>query len=370
MKEFLLIDDLALNGWKSVIEKSVIKTSGQLKTATSYEEALIKIEEKFDLIFLDVRLTEEDHYVKEVTEYSGFKILKEIKKDFLKVNFSTPIILITASNKIWNIDAFRDYGVDSYYIKEHPDFVLSKENSFNNLYNLQNSFLNLLEVGFKRNEIWTQCKNIIDSLNDHPYFKDEKSKYFNIKNRIIDKIKLGYSQVFKTQTKIEKEILLSNNESLSFIIFFSILEEISKGFTDISETWDDLFDRKGNWKFRNKEYFIEKIQEKVNYEKIEKYRINNNKMLSDEKYNKKGVINLSEQIYSVLFFYAKEEKKIELENQFKEINQYRNKTDYIHSSVQSILTKSIVTKENLNDAFDMNLNVLKFINNILKLKIN
>ena len=47
MNKYLLIDDLALKGWKSVIEKVVIKTIGNLEVATSFEEAIKKIEENY-----------------------------------------------------------------------------------------------------------------------------------------------------------------------------------------------------------------------------------------------------------------------------------------------------------------------------------
>lgn len=363
MKKILLIDDLALKGWKSVIEKAVIKTIGVLDIATSFEQAKKKIEDKYDIIFLDVRLTEEDHSVLDVKQYSGFKILKEIKQDFLKINFSTPIILITASNKIWNIDAFRNYGVDAYYIKEHPNYIFGKENSLQNLEILQESFLTLIETSSKRNQIWEHCSYAIELINKHYYFKDLDSRYLNVKNRIIDKLKLGYSHLFKNQTEIEKELLLSNNESLSFIIFFSILEEISKGFTDISETWDKLNNRNGYWKFRNKEYFIE-------YDRKKDILKVNNETCNEKEFHKfyNGTIYLSEQIYALFYAYSKGEKKNQLDKAFKEINKFRNETDYIHSSIENIFSKRIITKSSLNDAFNMNLNVLKLINNILELE--
>lgn len=370
MKKCLLIDDLALKGWKSVIEKVVMKTIGNLEVATLFEEALKKLDEKYDVIFLDVRLTEKDHKVNDIKEYTGFKILKEIKKDFLKVNFSTPIILITASNKIWNIDAFRDYGVDAYYIKEHPDYIFSKENSLSNLKNLQNNFLNLVEVGAKRKEIWDLSSSIIQLINKHPYFKDSDSKYHNIKNRIIDKLKLGYSHLFKNQTEIEKKLLFSNNETLSFIIFWSILEEISKGFTDISVTWNDIFNRNGNWKFRNKDYFIEYIIKqdsyKINYDpKTGKKDI----LIKDErnKYHN-GIINLSDQIYSLIFAYAKNEERNFLIQSFKEINKYRNEVDFIHSSVKNILTAKLVDLESNKKAYEMNVKILELIHKIISIK--
>ncbi|WP_454938974.1 response regulator [Capnocytophaga gingivalis] len=119
--KILLIDDLALRGWKQVLEKAVTQTS--IDVVENIEKAKEKLKEKYDLIFLDMRLGEEDHKKTDVKEFGGFKLLKEIKSDFRNTNFSTPIILITASNKIWNIDKFKEYGVDFCYIKEHPNYV-------------------------------------------------------------------------------------------------------------------------------------------------------------------------------------------------------------------------------------------------------
>ena len=74
---------------------------------------------------------------------------------------------------------------------------------------------------------------------------------------------MGYAQLFQQQTILEKDILLAYNESMSFIIFWSILEEISKGFTKINETWNGRYERRPNWKFNNSEYFTQFENKKV-----------------------------------------------------------------------------------------------------------
>ena len=120
-----MIDDLADKGWQQVLE--IIVTQIPIETAKNTQEAQEKLKRKYDLIFLDMRMNETDHSNHNVENYGGFKILQEIKNDFRNINFSTPIILITASNKIWNIDKFKEYGVDFCYIKEHPNFVYNKD---------------------------------------------------------------------------------------------------------------------------------------------------------------------------------------------------------------------------------------------------
>lgn len=368
--KYLLIDDRANYGWKSILEKAVIKENNALEVASSFSEAINLIDTKYDIIFLDVRLDEEDHYKNDVSEFSGFKLLKKIRESFTCENFSTPIILFTASNKIWYIDAFRENGADSFYVKEHPDTVYSEEFSRKNLELLQQNFLKLIHIGKQRNEIWKFCFRIMNILETHKYFKTQDSKVQNIKQRIIDKLKLGYAQLFSNQTQIEANVLCHDKESLSFLIFWSILEELTKVFTDFNVTWDSKFNRTRNWKFKNKEYFIEFHQ------KDETYLINfnsrtkiQNVKIKDERYFD-GVINLSEQVYSLIYAYSKGQIRISLEEKFRKINRFRNETDYIHSSLLNIFTKKLLSDENKINAFQMNVEILELIITLLELDAN
>jgi CheY-like chemotaxis protein len=376
--KYLLIDDLAESGWKNVLEKSVVKVDNSIDVATSYESALKKINKSWDIIFLDLRLSEHDHSVANIEDYSGFKILKEIRKSFNEINFCTPIILITASNKVWNIEVMRDNGIEGFYIKEHPDYKFDKKTSRKNLENLQSSFLYLKEIGFKRRVIWELCNSIISQLEIHSYFKTKDNTYANIKERITDKIKLGYTQLFKAQTGFEKSILPGYNESFSFIIFWSILEEITKGFTNILETWNQFYHRNTNWKFRNAEYFIERTDDAIvlNYFR-ESSRFRRERKTYDEstgefkKYYGDLPINLSEVVYSLLAAYSIDDNSFKkLCDLFKPLNKYRNDNDFIHSSVFNIANKKLITENAIKEAYLKNTEILKFIKMVLDLKVN
>jgi CheY-like chemotaxis protein len=373
---YLLIDDLANNGWKSILEKAIIQENNSLDIAVNYIQAIEKINDQWDLIFLDMRLTDLDHNVQNIEDYSGFKVLKEIRKDFSSINFCTPIILITASNKIWNVNAFQQNGIDGFYIKEHPDYQFDKMASKNNIENLQNTFKALIIRGRQRREIWTLCNSAINKLNNNSYFNTQERRYVNIRNRIIDKIKLGYAQLFQSQTELEKNVLLSYNESLSFIIFWSILEEISKGFTKINETWNARYERNSNWKFNNGEYFLkyEDCNLKLNFNKNANGEYVKGEFIFSEstkeyyKYYGDLPINLSDQIYSLLAAYSTDNaiyKKLWLE--FKPLNRYRNETDFIHVSIPNILNRKLLQKDAIDAAYDKNIQILKFIETILSL---
>lgn len=376
--KYLLIDDLAESGWKTILEKAVIKEEGSLDFATSFDAAVGKIKNVWNVIFLDLRLSEHDHNVTSIEHYTGFKILKEIRRGFNEINFCTPIILITASNKIWNIEALRDNGIDGFYIKEHPDYRFDKKMSRQNLENLQASFLDLKMIGFKRREIWELCNSINSKLVDHTYFKTQDKKYSNIKERIISKIKLGYLQLFKQQTNIEKSIFRSYNESFSFITFWSILEEITKGFSDISETWDSSYKRHTNWKFRNTEYFIERNGDEMilNYSRdtFDSYKKGltyyDSFANESKKYSGDLPINLSEQVYSLLAAYSADDASFQkLCNSFRPLNKFRNDNDFIHSSVLNIVTKKLITESSIENAYKKNKEILTFIKTILDLEV-
>lgn len=368
--KYLLIDDLAEKGWKSVIEKAIIRDLGTLDYTLNYDDAIKLINNKYDLIFLDVRLTENDHKINDVTQYSGFKLLQEIKKDFRSMNFCTPIILITASNKIWNIDLFTQYGVDNFYIKEHPNYIFNKEFSKQNLNNLQQNFLKLNDEGIKRTKVWDLCIQIFILINNHKYF-NAKAIDRNVKARIIDKLKLGYAQIFSKQTEIQKNILQFNSDSLSFIIFWSILEEISKGFTDINNTWyynnkDKSYEFLGNWTFKNGQKFIEKLSDtecKVNYIHHNKIQIK----LSDNQFLT-GRVKLSDQIYALIFAYIKDSSRNTYFIKFKNLNNFRNNIDYIHSSIGNILTKELIIQDS-DETYKMNIKILVFIKDLLSNQI-
>jgi len=186
---------------------------------------------------------------------------------------------------------------------------------------------------------------------------------------------LGYVYLFKEQTQIEKDLLKTNNEALAFIIYWSILEEIIKGYTEYN-TWDNMGNFLGSWKFRNKEYFVEKLNNgnlKVNISKNEgkhfvknyiEYKQNDNNF---KKYED-GYINLSEQVYSLLAAYSKNIQDFNQKSrEFGEINSFRNNVDFIHSNIRNIYEKELINAQDLKEHYDYCKKNLKFIKSILDL---
>ena len=138
---YLIIDDKADNGWKEVISRCINKPDsidaismeigGYEDIPTPYRE---HIKEGFyDVIFLDFRLLSSEEIAnKETSQFSGMKVLRGIKHD----NPGNQVIMLTATNKSWNLKALIDNGADGYYLKESPYYSFSNEVSLSNASNL------------------------------------------------------------------------------------------------------------------------------------------------------------------------------------------------------------------------------------------
>jgi DNA-binding NarL/FixJ family response regulator len=136
-KRVLFIDDKSDEGWEILMHK-IFKSAGngfvcvdstKYKTDgsfTDYEgfisECKSYIGQYWDLIIIDIRLNPntEDIDTNNIapTEFSGYKLIDA----FLNKNKGYQILVSTASNKIWNVNAALKRGAKGYYIKESPEF--------------------------------------------------------------------------------------------------------------------------------------------------------------------------------------------------------------------------------------------------------
>lgn len=138
-KRILFIDDKSDEGW-GVLMQYIFNTAGAgftLVDPSPYKtkekdrfidfdgfmtECKSHIGKRWDLIIIDLRLnpdTEDiDNGNMSPEEFSGYKLIDS----FLNENDGYQIMISTASNKIWNVDAALKRGAKGYYIKESPDF--------------------------------------------------------------------------------------------------------------------------------------------------------------------------------------------------------------------------------------------------------
>ena len=216
-KRILLIDDEADKGWADVLRKMLpnaeFKTiqeqvpdydslsDGAKKTISSGE---------YDLIFLDLRM---NGVAEENTlgpnEFSGMKILKAIKKQ----NKGNQVIMLTASNKAWNMKALLDAGVDGYYIKESPEYAFPISYSESNANELLQSIIRCLNNGYLRN-IYIKIKKIKELIS-------ESSLYGERTEEILSSLDIAYDLLAKSDNRNEYK-------AYSYLQLFLAIEEYVK----------------------------------------------------------------------------------------------------------------------------------------------
>ncbi len=215
-KRILLIDDEADKGWEYVLKRMIVTNEGDfdvIKRKVASFDAFTKEEKKqikegnYDLIFLDLRMNgvaEENIYKPD--DFSGMKILKQIKKD----SQGTQVIMFTASNKAWNLKALLDAGADGYYIKESPEYKFSNNFSIANYDALRENVQNCLKRSYLR-DIDTRMKNIRRLFNIN---------ITDLKKSILNQLDVSY------------ELLKDGHFAFAYISLYQTIEMINNEYLD------------------------------------------------------------------------------------------------------------------------------------------
>lgn len=193
---YLLIDDESDKGWNNVL-RSLLPNANQevwKKPIASYEELSEEIKGKitngdYDIIFLDLRMygIGEDNVIKP-EDFSGMKILKSIKD----VNKGIQVIMLTATNKAWNVKALIDAGANGYYMKESPEYHFPLK------YTEQNAlaFVNTIKECIGNSYL----QHIVFKAN-HLYHKLPSDS--DLSDNILNQVSIALSLILKAKTSAE-----------------------------------------------------------------------------------------------------------------------------------------------------------------------
>ncbi|MCG9971152.1 response regulator [Christiangramia crocea] len=133
--KILYIDDEANKGWYEIFCKIFYDENrlefhyldDELNFLTReeiIEKSLATIGDKnIDIVLLDFRLHPDDFRAKSIEEVTGLKLLKAIKAS----NPGIQVIIFSATNKIWNLQALEKAGSDGFLIKESPENSIDPE---------------------------------------------------------------------------------------------------------------------------------------------------------------------------------------------------------------------------------------------------
>lgn len=347
--DVLLIDDESEKGWREVLAAVLQIPAVKLTAVRSIEEAMpFLAKQAYQLIFLDLRLGEEDHEARELCQYGGYKLLTQhIRKDFTALNFPTPVILLTASNKAWNISEMMSHGADEYYIKEHP----RQNNSFTveNYERLINTIPYLVAQEAKRRTIWKlvlEVEGLASAKIQDPH----------IRGRISEKLRMGYNTLFRRGSQIEKSEFVFNNEILAYLVFWSVMEEISYDFYDHSVPNEWTLKSTGTRLQWMKPGHVDKVVTLFD-------TLLTTSVLATKSINQP--VFLSKQISAILFLqFSWSDTRIK--NDFiNTLNEYRNRIDFIHSSPYAITQDRLVDNQDSIIAYSKCLEMLSFLKILL-----
>ncbi len=195
-KKILFIDDQADEGWEDLM-KNIFKgarnnfvciNSAKYKNSETklfhdsegfLTECRSHIGKDWDLIIIDLRLNPEiediDNEMIPPTEFSGYKLIDE----FLNENEGCQIIVSTASNKIWNINAALKRGASSYYVKESPEFNYSVNETNKHYENFKSDVHKCFKRCYLR-DIYKIWKSAVEEN------KNQKDKFIQESNSMLD----------------------------------------------------------------------------------------------------------------------------------------------------------------------------------------
>jgi len=267
-KQILIIDDEAEKGWTDILSSlcknaDITSIDTSLKHDRFMESARQHLGKRsWDLIFLDLRLDPKNEDTIDfingaaTMDYSGAKLLTQIKA----INRGTQVIMLTASNKAWNMKELLDQGANGYYIKESPEIAHSYAFSHQNYKSLISDIKRCLSMRYLHT-IW----NCVQEIKLHsPQFDIIAPENLDIENK--EGIRY-WNEILKTLDSILPMLESKAGDKLNFtvLLLFRVLEVL------------------GEWYFQqSREY---PILSKIGVAKIHLIRNSKDKVYVEKEYN-------------------------------------------------------------------------------------
>lgn len=234
----LLIDDEANKGWYEIfcsllydnnpdtiefhyVDDDLFRHKSQEEIIALSIEKIKEVKGLPDVIILDLRIHPLDIEAESIQEMTGFKLVEKIKE----INPGIQVLIFSATNKVWNLQALQKSGADGFILKESPEN--SNDSSFTKKsiekmlqtlnYSLEFTFLK--DFYNKHEELKTELvprKNYKKSPKPLPKeFVDEVLKWLEMSYNILGS---GLSDI---------------NKASAFIMLFSVLENLSNRVIDV-----------------------------------------------------------------------------------------------------------------------------------------
>ncbi len=203
--KILYIDDEVEKGWDIVFRQictlkkyeSIGNDFKNLGSTKIVESAIKKVNEfNPDVVILDFRLHDDDFENITPENVTGYKILKRIKE----INKGIQVIILSATNKIWNLLELQNAGADGFILKESPELSVDRNFSKNTITNIYRTINVALSKRYMK-EIYTVWKESFQTIgNSNTNFMSESkitldSAWELIKSEHLD---LGYLTLYQS----------------------------------------------------------------------------------------------------------------------------------------------------------------------------
>lgn len=218
----LYIDDEVDKGWGLIFRKicsprkydSIGSDFKNMDSSSIVQSTIEKIKDfDPDVVILDFRLHDDDFENTEPENVTGYRILDNIKS----INRGIQVIILSATNKIWNLLELQKAGADGFILKESPELSVDEnysKNAIGEIYKTINTRLGKKYLKVLFNDI-------------------ENIKKKDLSSEIRNQLDLFWEMILKAETK--------DDFAYSYVSLYMIIEIINKEFSEcITEEcyWD------------------------------------------------------------------------------------------------------------------------------------
>ena len=171
-----------------------------------------------DVVILDFRLHDDDFEVAKPEQVTGYKLLKQIKE----INQGIQVIILSATNKIWNLIDLQKAGADGFIMKESPELSIDEDYSKNALRRIYEEINDKLGRKFLKT-IFSSIQEIRHRINLTTYPEDFREE---LKNQF----QLFWNMIINANTDIQF--------AYSYITLYMVIELINKQLIqNIDDKW-------------------------------------------------------------------------------------------------------------------------------------
>jgi CheY-like chemotaxis protein len=145
--KIVYVDDQANEGWSSILQRMIYghDSDSFILVVPKQNDSIYTIVTKINdsikdakLLILDIRLKNETGQI-EPSQLSGFQVLRKLKEYFIPC----PVLIISASNKIWSVKEAFSYSAVAFWTKEGLDAQMDAKDSIANYLRLMDLIYSL-----------------------------------------------------------------------------------------------------------------------------------------------------------------------------------------------------------------------------------